>query len=110
MVTLKKSLLVRKVWLLVVVLSVSLVMGSAGFAASLDSPALKAQTNTIQGKVVVMGTNTDADGNKYAAIKLVCGKCGFNMGERNVNLPAAFHDEFTCNKCKYYNIFDAQLQ
>lgn len=100
MVTFIKSKLIRMVWLLVVVLGVSLVMGSVGFA----------QTNTVQGKVFVMWTDTNAEGNKYAAIKLVCGKCGFNMGERNVNLPAAFHDEFTCNKCKYYNIFDAQLE
>ena len=103
-----RNLMVCKVWLLVVVLS--LVMVSAGFAGSLDTPALKAQANTIQGKVVVMGTDTNADGSKYASIKLVCSKCNFNMGERTVNLPADFHDEFTCNKCKYYNTFDAQLQ
>ena len=98
----------RRLWLLVIILG--LVMGSVSYAGSLDTAALKAQATTIQGKVVVMGTEANADGSRYAAVKLVCGKCGYNMGERNVNLPADFHDEFTCNKCKYYNIFDAQLQ
>lgn len=68
------------------------------------------QTYTVQGKVLFMSTDTKADGNKYTANKLVCGKYSFNTDERNTNLLTLFHDEFTCNKCQYYNVFDAQLQ